>query len=128
VAAIYMALAIVGAMVLSAAGRTRDLAYLRTLGVTARQALGLTVMEHGPPVVLALIPGVVLGVAIAILVEPGLKLSTFVGTSGVPLYVDWLAMAAMAGALIAVVALSVALGTWLARRARPTDALRIGDD
>ncbi|HET9851096.1 MAG TPA: FtsX-like permease family protein [Candidatus Limnocylindrales bacterium] len=127
VAAIYMALAIVGAMVLSAAGRTRDLAYLRTLGVTARQALGLTVMEHGPPVVLALIPGVALGVVIAILVEPGLQLSTFVGTSGVPLYVDWLAMAAMAGALIAVVALSVALGTWLARRARPTDALRIGE-
>ena len=48
VAAIYMALAIVGAMVLSAAGRTRDLAYLRTLGVSGRQALGLTVMEHGP--------------------------------------------------------------------------------
>jgi putative ABC transport system permease protein len=127
VAAIYMALAIVGAMVLSAAGRTRDLAYLRTLGVTARQALGLTVMEHGPPVVLALVPGVALGVAIAVLVEPGLKLSTFVGISGVPLYVDWPAMAAMAGALIAVVALSVALGTWLARRARPTDALRIGE-
>jgi putative ABC transport system permease protein len=114
-------------MVLSAAGRTRDLAYLRTLGVTARQALGLTVMEHGPPVVLALVPGVALGVAIAVLVEPGLKLSTFVGISGVPLYVDWPAMAAMAGALIAVVALSVALGTWLARRARPTDALRIGE-
>jgi putative ABC transport system permease protein len=127
VATIYMALAIVAAMVLSVAGRTRDLAYLRTLGITARQALGLTVMEHGPPVILAVIPGVGLGIAIAFLVEPGLGLSTFVGISGVPLYVDWLALAAMSVALIGVVALAVGIGTWLARRVRPTDALRIGE-
>jgi putative ABC transport system permease protein len=127
VAAIYMALAIVGAMVLSAAGRTRDLAYLRTLGVTARQALGLTVMEHGPPVMLALVPGVALGIGIALLVEPGLGLATFVGVSGVPLYVDWLALAGLSLALILVVAVAVGLGTWLARRTRPTDALRIGE-
>jgi putative ABC transport system permease protein len=127
VAAIYMALAIVGAMVLSAAGRTRDLAYLRTLGVTGRQALGLTVMEHGPPVIIALVPGVALGIGIALLVEPGLGLSTFVGISGIPLYVDWLALAAMSVALIVVVGAAVGLGTWLARRARPADALRIGE-
>jgi putative ABC transport system permease protein len=127
VAGVYMTLAIIGAMVLSAAGRTRDLAYLRTLGVTGRQALGLTVMEHGPPVILALIPGVALGIGIALLVEPGLGLSTFVGISGVPLYVDWLALASLSIALIAVVAVAVGIGTWLARRARPTDALRIGE-
>ncbi len=127
VAAIYMALAIVGAMVLSAAGRTRDLAYLRTLGVSARQALGLTVMEHGPPVVLALIPGVLLGIAIAVLVEPGLRLSTFVGIGGVPLSIDWGALALLVVGLASVVAVAVAAGTWLARRARPTDALRMGE-
>ena len=127
VAAIYMALAIVGAMVLSAAGRTRDLAYLRTLGVTARQALGLTVMEHGPPVVLALIPGVVLGIAIAILVEPGLGLATFVGIGGVPLAVDWLSIVLLVAGLAAVVAVSIGAGTWLSRRARPADALRMGE-
>jgi putative ABC transport system permease protein len=127
VAAIYMALAIVGAMVLSAAGRTRDLAYLRTLGVTGRQSLGLTVMEHGPPVLIAVIPGIGLGIGIALLVEPGLGLATFVGVSGVPLYFDWLALAALAVALIVVVAAAVGLGTWLARRVRPADALRIGE-
>ena len=127
IAVVYMAMAIVGAMVLSAVGRTRDLAYLRTLGVTARQALGLTVMEHGPPVVLALIPGVALGIAIAALVEPGLGLATFVGLSGVPLYVDWTALALLAGSLIGVVGLAVAIGTWLSRRARMADALRIGE-
>lgn len=127
VAAIYMAMAIVGALVLSAAGRTRDLAYLRTLGVTSRQSLGLMIVEHGPPVVLALIPGILLGIAIAILVQPGLGLDIFVGIKGVPLYVDWVAMAGMAGALIAVVAGAVVLGTWLSRRGRPTDALRMGE-
>jgi putative ABC transport system permease protein len=127
VAGIYMALAIVGAMVLSAAGRTRDLAYLRTLGVTGRQSLGLTVMEHGPPVLIALIPGIALGIGIALLVEPGLGLATFVGVSGVPLYVDWVALAAMSVVLIIVVGAAVALGTWLARRVRPADALRIGE-
>lgn len=127
IAVVYMAMAIVGAMVLSAAGRTRDLAYLRTLGVTARQALGLTVMEHGPPVVLALVPGVALGIAIAALVEPGLGLATFVGLSGVPLYVDWTALALLAGSLIGIVGLAVATGTWLSRRARMADALRIGE-
>lgn len=127
IAAIYMALAIVGAMVLSAAGRTRDLAYLRTLGVTGRQAFGLTVMEHGPPVLIALIPGIALGIGIALLVEPGLGLSTFVGSAGVPLYVDWPTLAGLSVALIVVVGAAVGLGTWLARRARPADALRIGE-
>ena len=126
-AVIYMALAIVGAMVLSAAGRTRDLAYLRTLGVTGRQALGLTVMEHGPPVILALIPGVALGIAIAILIEPGLGLATFVGLPGVPLSIDWVALGIMAAALVSVVGVAVIAGTWLARRGRPTDALRMGE-
>ena len=127
IAAIYMALAIVGAMVLSAAGRTRDLAYLRTLGVSARQQLGLTVMEHGPPVVLALVPGVALGIAIAVLVEPVLRLATFVGSGGVPLSIDWGSLALLVVGLASVVAVAVGAGTWLARRVRPTDALRMGE-
>jgi putative ABC transport system permease protein len=124
-----MALTIIGALVLSAARRTRDLAYLRALGVTAPQALALTIVEHGPPVLLALIPGVALGIGVAILVEPGLGLATFVGTSaGVPLFVDWAALALIVAALIGVVAVAVAAGTWVSRRARVVDALRIGDD
>jgi putative ABC transport system permease protein len=128
VAATYMALAIVGALILSGVRRTRDLAYLRTLGVTPRQALALTVMEHAPPVVLALVPGVALGIGIALLCEPGLGLASFVGTSGVPLFLDWGALAVMVAALIGVVAAAVAAGTWLSRRARLVDVLRIGED
>lgn len=129
IAAIYMALTIIGALVLSAARATRDHAYLRTLGVTTPQALGLTVVEHAPPVLLALLPGVALGIGMAILCEPGLRLATFVGTSGrVPLFVDWPALALMVAALIGVVAAAVTGGIWLSRRARLVDALRIGED
>jgi putative ABC transport system permease protein len=127
-AAIYMALTIIGALILSAARRSQDLAYLRTLGVTRGQALALTFAEHAPPVLLALVPGVALGIGIAILCEPGLGLATFVGIKGaVPLSVDWPALALMAIALIAVAATAIAAGTWLSRRARLVDALRIDE-
>ena len=127
-AAIYMALTIIGALILSAARRTRDLAYLRTLGVTARQALALTVLEQATPVLLAIAPGIALGIGLAILCEPGLGLATFVGTSGVPLFVDWGAIGLIVAALGGVVAAAVIVGTWLSRRARLADALRVGED
>ncbi len=125
----YTALTIIGSLVLSTTRRTRDLAYLRTLGVTRRQTLALTIVEHTPPVLLALLPGVALGIGMAYLLEPGLGLATFTGTSGgVPLFVDWPMLALLAVSLIGVVALAVAAGTWLSRRVRVVDALRIGDD
>ena len=70
VAEIYLALTVIGALVLSSARRTRDLAYLRTLGVTSGQALALTVTEHAPAVLLAVLPGIVLGIGLAVLFEP----------------------------------------------------------
>jgi putative ABC transport system permease protein len=127
-AAVFMALTIIGAVVLSAARRTRDLAFLRTLGVTDLQGLALIVMEHAPPVILAIVPGVALGIGIAILCQSGLGLDTFVGASGVPLYVDVPALTVMVAALVAIVAVAVAAGTWLSRRVRMADALRVGDD
>jgi hypothetical protein len=129
IAAAYMVLTVIGALVLSAERRTRDLAYLRPLGFTARQALGLAFMEHAPPLILALLPGVGLGIGVAILCVPGLGLAAFVGaTADVPLFVDWAALVVLAGALIAVMAVAVLSGTWLAGRARLTDALRYGEN
>lgn len=128
IAAVYMAFTIIGSLVLSAARRTRDLAYLRTLGVSGAQALALTVMEHAPPVLIAIIPGVALGIGIAFLCQPGLGLATFVGTADAPLFIDWPALLIMVSALVGVVAAAVMTGTWLSRRAVLADALRIGDD
>ena len=129
VAAGYTALATMAALTLSAAARTRDLAFLRTLGLSARQALQLTAVEHGPPVVIALVPGVALGVAIALLLAPALGLSAFAGAERqVTLAVEWPTIGLMSGALLAVVAGAIAVSTWIARRASGADALRIGDD
>jgi putative ABC transport system permease protein len=128
VAAIYLALTIIGALVLSSARRTRDLAYLRTLGVTGGQALALTVTEHAPAVLLAVIPGALLGVGVGVLLEPSLGLGTFIGAGNVPPFVDWPALALLTGILIAVVTAAVVAGTWLSRRARLVNALRVGED
>jgi putative ABC transport system permease protein len=128
VAGVYLALTVIGALILSAARRTQDLAYLRVLGVSAPQTLGLTIVENAPPVLVAMIPGVALGIGIAFLVEPGLGLATFVGASGVTLFVDWGLLALMVVALVAVFVLAVAAGTWLARRARLVNALRMGEE
>ncbi len=128
VGALYMAITIVGALVLSATRRTQDLAYLRTLGVTARQALALTVVDHAPPVAIAVPVGVLLGVGIADLLGPAMGLGTFVGSVEVPLTVDAPALALMVAGVLLVIVAAVAIGTWLSRRARLVDALRIGDD
>lgn len=126
-AAAYMAFTIVGTMVLTAARRTRDHAFLRTLGVSTTQRMALTLVEHAPPVVLGLLPGVALGIGITMLVQPGLGLGNFVGNRDVALAVDWAALGIMVGALVATVVVAVVAGGWLASRARVADALRIGE-
>ncbi len=127
VAVLYMAVTLIGAVIVSASGRTRDLAYLRVLGVSGRQAQALTAVEQAPPVLLALIPGVLLGVGVALLVEPGLGLAEFVGAQGVPLSVDWSTLILVIVALSAVVVAAIVMGTWLSGRARLASALRIED-
>lgn len=128
VAELYLALTVIGSLVLSSARRTRDLAYLRTLGVTGAQALSLTVMEHAPAVLLAVVPGIALGIGVALLLEPSLGLSTFVGAGGVQPFVDWPALALLSAILLGVVAAAILGGTWLSRRARLVNALRVGEE
>jgi putative ABC transport system permease protein len=75
VAGAYATVALALAPVLSARPRLRDLAYLRALGLSRRDALGLAAYELVPPVALALALGIVLGVVLGYLVEPGLDLA-----------------------------------------------------
>ena len=129
VAIFYAGFAIVAALTLTAARRSQDLAFLRTLGLSARQALGLTVLEQGPPVVLALIPGVALGIWIALLLATGLGLSAFIGAQGAfAIEVNWAEIAIVGGALVMMVTIAGGASTWLARRTQAIDALRLGGD
>ncbi|HSL75382.1 MAG TPA: FtsX-like permease family protein, partial [Candidatus Limnocylindrales bacterium] len=127
-AALYAGLAILAVIVLDAQRRARELAYLRTLGLSGRQSVSLTFVEHAPPTVIALGIGVLLGLAVAWLTEPGLGLAAYIGRAGpVRLEVDWVAVVVIAGTVAGVIVLMVAASSWLARRLRPAEALRIGD-
>ena len=128
IAVAYAALAVVTALTLTAARRTQDLAFLRTLGLSRAQAAGITIIEHATPVLVAVVPGIATGIAVAILLESSLGLEAFIG-SGAAFHVelDWPGIAGMAGGLLLVVALAVAASTWLARRAPVIQALRVGE-
>ncbi len=128
-AAIYSALAVIVAVTLTAVARARDLAFLRTLGLSGPQSLGMTVVEHVPGVLLALVAGVGLGVAVANLIAPSLDLQAFAGHDiPVALRIDWPLVALLSGAMALVVALAVGASVVLARRASMGRGLRLGDE
>lgn len=125
----YAVLTILGAVLLSASLRTRDLAILRTLGLSSHQQTRLTMVEHVPPILVALPMGLVLGIGVAIAVAPALGLGALSGSSGdVPLVVDWASLAALSAALVALSLFAIVVGSWLSRRAAIVNALRITSD
>ena len=127
-AAIYGGLVVVVALVLTARERSRDLGYLRTLGLDSRQALGMTLTETVPGVLLACGLGVPLGIAIARLIEPGLDLQAFVGPEvPIAVLVDRPTAIAIAAGLALVSLVSVALFSLLARRVQLGEVLRVGE-
>jgi putative ABC transport system permease protein len=127
-AAIYAAISVVIALTLTAARRSEDLAFLRTLGLSGRQSAGLVIVEHGVPILLSLVPGLLTGVAVALLLEPTLGLDAFLGgTARYRVVLDWSGVAAVAGLLVAVVVVAIAVSTWLARRVSMAEALRVGE-
>lgn len=127
-AAVYAALAIMAAITLDAQRRARELAYLRTLGLTSRQSVWLTFVEHAPPTLLALGVGIALGLGVAWLLAPGLGIGAFIGPAAVVrLQVDWLAVASIAAIVLVAIVVMVGASSWLARRLDPGQALRIGD-
>jgi putative ABC transport system permease protein len=129
VALAYAALAVVAVVVLHAQRRSREVAFLRTLGMTDRQLAGLTVVEQGLPVILALAVGVALGLGLAWLLEPGIELDAFSSPGAlVTLQVDWPSVAVIAVSIVGVVVLAVALSSWFARRLDLGHALRIGEE
>ena len=121
-------LAVVAVVVLHAPRRSREIAFLRTLGLTDRQALALLVVEQGLPVLLALAIGVAprhrAGLVAGAGHRPGgLQRSDVTGA----LQVDWGSLAAVAGLVAVVVVAAVALSSWLARRLDVGQVLRIGE-
>ena len=126
--ALYAGVAVAFAMLLRGKARARDQAYLRTLGLSREQSLGLTAVEQGPGIVVGIAAGVALGLASAWLIAPGLDLIEFVGP-GLPvrLQVDWGAVALLVVIVLVVTVAAVLLTTRFARKISLGEVLRLGD-
>jgi ABC-type antimicrobial peptide transport system permease subunit len=113
--------------VLTARDRMRDFSYLRALGLSKRDLLRLSVIELGPPVAAALVTGVLLGVGLAYLVEPGLDLAALAGGEQVDPRPALLAPVLLIAVLVLVTVAVTALVAAAAGRVNLSRALRMGE-
>jgi putative ABC transport system permease protein len=113
--------------VLTAAARLRDIAYLRALGLSRKQALGLTAVELGPPIGVAVVLGIVLGIALVFVTKPGLDLASLAGGGPVGVRVDPLAPILLLLGLGLVLAGALAALGVAERRTSLTRTLRMGE-
>ncbi len=127
VAAVYAALAVTAALALAGASRATEVAHLRMIGLSRGDALGLSVIEHGPTVILAFVAGVALGLGLFVLLEPGLGLDAIVGSRiAVPLSADPQQLAIIAAGVLAIALVGIGLAAWMQRRGVAVAALRRG--
>ncbi|HEX7223955.1 MAG TPA: FtsX-like permease family protein [Candidatus Limnocylindria bacterium] len=123
----YAALAILVSLTLAGSARARETAHLRTLGLDRRQVVALAILEHGPPVLVAVVAGLVLGVGVGWLVLPGLGLAAFTAAPRDPaLTVSVGQLAVIVAALVAVVLMGVMIAAAVQRRTDPARAVREG--
>ena len=125
VTAAYAALGVAAALALSGLARTQEVAHLRTLGLTSRQTVRLTIAEHGPSTIAAFLLGAVLGVGLFVLLRDALGLAALVGSPvSIPLVLEPLPLLLILLAITVVVGVGLLLGVVLQRRVAPTAALR----
>jgi predicted lysophospholipase L1 biosynthesis ABC-type transport system permease subunit len=125
VAGIYAALAVAAALALTGAARAIEVARLRALGLSRREALMLDVLEHTPTVVVAFVVGIALGISTFLLLRPGLGMDAIVGwPSSVGLTVEPVALLAILGAVLLIVAAGILLAARITGRVTPAAALR----
>lgn len=105
-------------LVLAARTRQRDLAYLRTLGLSGRQATAMLATEVLPPLLAAIVAGVALGAGIVVLLGSGMRLGALAGDAAVAPRVDLFA-AGLQASLLAVAIVAATLVA--ARRGRGVD-------
>ena len=123
--ALYAALGIAAALALSGLARAQEVAHLRTLGLTSRQALLLVAAEHGPTTVAAFVAGGALGAGLFLLLRPALGLAELVGSPvDVPLVLEPGPLLLILTGMIVVVGVGLWLGAMLQRRVAPRAALR----
>jgi putative ABC transport system permease protein len=106
-------------VLLSGRDRTRLGVWLTAMGMTARQARGLALLDALPLLLVAILGGELASLALGPLIGPGLDLSAFTGSSApVTLQPDLVALVApAAGALILIMAVAAGQNVLIRRRA-----------
>jgi putative ABC transport system permease protein len=127
--AIYGALAVLAALLLAGAERSREAAHLHVLGLSRRQGAMLGVLEHGPTSLLMIAAGIALGIALFAFLLPSLGLGTLVGGQiEVGLSVNPQEVGLVAGAVCLVVGVAIGIEALAQSIIEPAAALRRGMD
>jgi hypothetical protein len=124
----YGTLAILILLFTGTRARGQAVSYLRTLGLSRRQAHGLAVVEVTPPLFAALVVGWALGLFLPSLVGPALDLRPYTG--GFPIVWHLLDVAStvlLVGGLAVFAGLAVLIDALVGARRRLGVVLRIGD-
>ncbi|MBB6475081.1 FtsX-like permease family protein [Sphaerisporangium rubeum] len=126
--AVYALLTVIIALVTGAADRVRALSFLRTLGLSERQAAALTVLEVTPLIFLTACAGLALGLALPAALGPGLDLGVYAGGIAVRAYeIDPGTPVLLAAGLTAVAVGGAFLHAAIGRRRSLGSILRVGD-
>lgn len=129
VAAAFAVVAVVAAFALTLKSRLRDLAFLRTLGLTHRDARRVATLEHLPPTLIVAAIGSALGAGMAVLFKPGIDLAAFTGPGLEPgVKVDLAGIAIIVVGLALTVLLAVRISGYSARDDSLGGILRLGDE
>jgi putative ABC transport system permease protein len=124
----YGAIALAASSLMSLLARRREIVLLRTLGTRPRQLVGMLLLGQLPGVVAALSVGLLLGLGLALLLLPSLRLEAFTGpgvTVSLQLEPAHLVVAAVLPA-VAALGLTV-VGGWLMGRGSVAAIIRGGD-
>ncbi|MGW0196965.1 FtsX-like permease family protein [Nonomuraea sp. NPDC003201] len=124
----YALVAVVLALVIGAAERASAVSFLRTLGLSDRQAQRLTVLEILPMILITALVGLGLGLGLPYALGAGVDLSSYAGDLPVGDYsLDLFVPVLLAGGLTAVAVLGAYAHTAISRRRNLGAVLRVGD-
>ena len=128
-AIVFSLVAALSSLALAAWTRRRDFGYMRTQGLTFRQAGWLTVIEQLPAILVAVVVGSIAGVTAALVLTPAIDVSAFTGSEidiGMPIDIGPTALVA-AGILVGL-SLATTIFGYTRRREHLGELLRMGDE
>ncbi|MBX3091388.1 MAG: FtsX-like permease family protein [Cryobacterium sp.] len=129
IVALLCAATVVLALMISGPARERLLALLRTLGLTPRQARGITGWEIGPTSIVAIIVGLILGAVLPMLVLAGVDLRPFTGGVLQPaIEINPVLLALIIGGFALLVVIATAIAMAAARRISLAKTLRTSEE